>query len=314
MNPTHTALFAGLPKRRWLITGGTGFIGNALVASLLAAGHRVSVLSRRPKLVDRLFGGAAAAISSLDALAADEAFDVVVNLAGAPVVGPPWTTSRKATLLQSRVGTTVTLNDWVARTQTKPSLWIQASAIGYYGVRPPGEVLTEASAHGGGFMATLCMDWEAEAARAREAGIRQVVLRFGVVLGPGGALPALLLPHRIGLGGRMGDGRQMMSWIHRDDVLALIARAAAMPAMQGIYNATAPEVVSQGEFAKAAGRALHRPVWLPLPAWPLRLLMGEMAQLFVDGQRVVPQRLVDEGFVFGYPTLAEALAAEVKRQ
>jgi hypothetical protein len=305
--------FSTLSPQRWLITGGTGFIGSALVQALVAGGHTVSVLSRQPDTVAKRLGSGVRAIQDLASLAADEAFDVVVNLAGAPVVGPPWTAGRKAVLLKSRVGTTASLNAWLARTKTKPALWIQASAIGFYGVRPPDEILTESSAHGGGFMAKLCIDWEAEAAKACASGIRQVVLRLGVVFGPGGALPPLLLPHRFGLGGRMGDGKQMMSWIHRDDVLRLIARAASSPSMQGIYNAVAPDTISQGAFAKAAGAALHRPVWLPLPAWPLRLLMGDMAQLFVDGQHVVPRRLQAEGFTFRFPTVAGALAAETAR-
>ena len=157
-------------------------------------------------------------------------------------------------------------------------------------------------------MSELCVKWEAAAAQANAMGVlRQVTLRLGVVLGKGGALPPLLLPIRLGLGGRMGDGRQMFSWIHLHDVLAIMATALQDGTMQGVYNTVAPDVVSQGEFAVTAGQVLHRPVWLPLPAWVLRLPMGEMAQLFVDGQRVVPARLQAQGFVFAYPELLGAL-------
>ena len=156
-------------------------------------------------------------------------------------------------------------------------------------------------------MSELCVRWEAAAAKAQALGVRQVVLRLGVVLGPGGALPPLLLPIRLGLGGRMGSGQQVMSWIHRDDVLALIHAALRDPQMQGIYNATAPETIAQATFVATAGKLLRRPVWLPVPATPLRWAMGEMAQLFVDGQNVVPARLQQQGFAFKYPTLEQAL-------
>ena len=300
--------FAELTPQRHLITGGTGFIGTALVQQLLRQGHPVTLWVRDPAKAQRRFGQGVRCVTSLDELAADDTFDTVINLAGAPIVGPPWTAGRRAQLLASRVGVTLGLLTWLARTAQKPSTWLQASAIGFYGVRPPEEALTEHSAAGAGFMSELCVKWEAAAAQANAMGVlRQVTLRLGVVLGKGGALPPLLLPIRLGLGGRMGDGRQMFSWIHLHDVLAIMATALQDGTMQGVYNTVAPDVVSQGEFAVTAGQVLHRPVWLPLPAWVLRLPMGEMAQLFVDGQRVVPARLQAQGFVFAYPELLGAL-------
>ncbi len=301
------SIFSKLTLHRYLITGGTGFIGTALVQQLLRHGDHVTLWVRKPTKVQQRFGYGVRCITSLDELAADDAFDTIINLAGAPVVGPPWTAGRRQQLLDSRVGVTQSLLTWLARTTQKPSTWVQASAIGFYGVRPPEELLDEQSNAGNGFMSELCVKWEAAAAQAAVMGLRQVTLRLGVVLGKGGALPPLLLPIRLGLGGRMGNGRQMFSWVHLRDVLAVIATALQDKRMQGVYNTVAPGVVSQAEFALTAGQVLHRPVWLPLPAWVLRLPMGEMAQLFVDGQRVVPARLQAQGFEFAYPGLLQAL-------
>lgn len=299
--------FTDVPHQRVLVTGGTGFIGEALVGQLLDAGHQVTVLTRDPLRAAYLFDGRARCIRSLRSLDAAEVFDAVINLAGAPVVGPRWSARRQQQLLASRVGTTQALADWLARAQHTPAVWVQASAIGFYGVRDAAEGLTEGSAQGKGFMATLCAEWEAAAHTAGAHATRQVVLRLGLVFGPGGALMPLLLPFRLGVGGRMGSGRQVMSWIHRDDVLQLLARALRDPQMQGTYNAVAPDAISQAVFARTAGQVLRRPVWFHLPAAPLRWLLGEMAELFVDGQRVLPERLTQAGFAFRYPTLASAL-------
>lgn len=299
--------FKHLPHQRVLVTGGTGFIGETLVGQLLDAGHQVTVFTRAPLRAAYLFDGRARCMRSIGALNAAETFDAVINLAGAPVVGPRWSARRQQQLLASRVGTTQALVDWLAKAQHKPAVWLQASAIGFYGVRDAAETLAEDSAQGTGFMATLCAQWEAAAQTAGAYGTRQVVLRLGLVFGPGGALMPLLLPFRVGLGGRMGSGRQIMSWIHRDDVLQLVARALHDPQMQGIYNAVAPDAASQAVFARTAGQLLGRPVWFHVPAFPIRWLLGEMAELFVDGQRVAPARLVKAGFVFRFPTLDSAL-------
>jgi uncharacterized protein (TIGR01777 family) len=299
--------FAGGAFKRVLITGGTGFIGEALVNQLLDAGHSISVLTRDPLNAANLFNGRVRCVHSLSELSHDEAFDVVINLAGAPVAGPRWSPKRQAQLLASRVGTTEALMTWLKSTKQKPALWIQASAIGFYGVRDASESLDEHASKGDGFMAELCARWEAAAQPATEFGVRQVVLRLGVVFGPGGALLPLLMPFRLGFGGRMGDGRQIMSWVHRDDVLQVIARAFNDDNLRGTYNMVAPETVSQAAFAEQAGKVLKRPVWFHIPAAPVRALAGEMAELFFDGQRVVPQRLTEAGYTFRYPTLDAAL-------
>lgn len=300
-------LFAGAAYKQVLVTGGTGFIGEALVNQLLDAGHTVTVLARDPLRAAYLFDGRARCVRELGKLGHGERFDVVINLAGAPVAGPRWSPRRQAQLLASRVATTEALLGWMRHATHKPALWIQASAIGYYGVRDGSEQLDENASKGEGFMAKLCAHWEAAARPATELGVRQVVLRLGVVFGPGGALPALLMPLRLGFGGRMGDGRQIMSWVHRDDVLQVMARAMDDTSMNGTYNLVAPEPVSQAEFVAAAGTLLKRPVWLHVPAAPVRLIAGEMAELFFDGQRVQPTRLQQAGHRFQYPTLDSAL-------
>ena len=305
--PSQSNPFAGGAFKRVLITGGTGFIGEALVNRLLDAGHSVSVLTRDPLSAANLFNGRVRCMHSLGELSHHETFDVVINLAGAPVAGPRWSPKRQAQLLASRVGTTEALMTWLKNTKHKPTLWIQTSAIGFYGVRNASESLDEHASKGDGFMAELCARWEAAAQPATEFGVRQVVLRLGVVFGPGGALTPLLLPFRLGFGGRMGDGQQIMSWVHRDDVLQVIARAFNDDSLRGTYNMVAPETVSQAAFAENVGKVLKRPVWFHIPAAPVRALAGEMAQLFFDGQRVVPQRLTEAGYTFRYPTLDAAL-------
>ncbi len=299
--------FAGVAYKQVLVTGGTGFIGEALINQLLDAGHTVTALARDPLRAAYLFDGRARCVRELGKLGHGERFDVVINLAGAPVAGPRWSAPRQAQLLASRVVTTQALLGWMKHATHKPALWIQASAIGYYGVRDGSEQLDETASKGEGFMAELCAKWEAAARPATEMGVRQVVLRLGVVFGPGGALPALLMPLRLGFGGRMGSGRQIMSWVHRDDVLQVVARAMDDTSMSGTYNLVAPEPVSQAEFIEAAGARLKRPVWLNVPAAPVRLLAGEMAELFFDGQRVLPTRLQQTGHSFQYPTLDSAL-------
>jgi uncharacterized protein (TIGR01777 family) len=299
--------FAGIPYQRVLITGGTGFIGETLVNDLLDAGHNVCVFARDPLRAATLFNGRARCIATLAALNEFDTFDAVINLAGAPVAGPRWTPARQKQLLASREGVSQTLVAWLNTARHKPQVWVQASAIGYYGVRSPQELLSEESPAGRGFMAELCSRWEVANQPVTDAGVRQVVMRLGVVFGPGGALRPLLLPHRFGMGGRVGSGAQVISWIHRDDVLQVIARALHDTSMRGVYNLVAPNAISQSEFAATAGKVLNRPVWLHLPAALFRLLAGEMAELFVDGQHVTPTRLIEAGYVFRFPQLEDAL-------
>lgn len=307
-------LFSSFPggPRHVLVTGGTGFIGRQLVAGLRAGGHQVTVWTRKAPRGQAVEG--LRYCQSLDDVSADAAIDTVINLAGARILGLPWTASRREALLRSRVGLTQRLVAWMAKTAHQPAVLLSASAIGYYGVQPPGDdtALTEDNAPQPIFMSQLCQAWEAAAAEATGLGVKVVCLRFGLVLGHGGALPMLLLPVRLGLGGRLGTGRQWMSWVHLDDLLRALAHAwraseKADAAPLTCYNVTAPQQVRQLDFSQTAAAILHRPCRLPTPAWPLRLLLGEQADLLLEGQRVQPARLLGEGFAFRYPTLDGAL-------
>lgn len=291
-----------------LVTGGTGFIGRALCPALLQAGHRVSVLTRDATRAARILPG----VQALEDLAQADAADAAINLAGEPLAEGRWSETRKRRFRTSRIGTTRTLLEWIARQPDaqRPRCLLSGSAIGYYG--DAGErVLDEASPAGDDFAAQLCRDWEAEAARARELGVRVTLLRTGVVLGrDGGALARMLPPFRLGLGGRMGDGRQWMSWIHRDDHVGLLLWLLERGG-DGAYNATAPAPVTNADFARQLGKALHRPALLPAPAAALRLAFGEMADLLLGSQRVLPARAQQEGYAFRYPELGAALSAAV---
>ena len=296
---------------RILVTGATGFIGRAWSQTLIDQGHRVIGLTRDPeraRSTSQLNIDWIRNPSELNAGRDTEPLQAIVNLAGARVLGWPWTDARKQVLWHSRIDTIRTLEAWLLAHPQPGLTWIQASAIGYYGVRAPSERLTEQSTPGQGFMSTLCQDVEQAAQKAADATrVRSVILRLGLVLGRGGALPALMAPHRVALGATLGSGDQVMSWIHLDDVLSVFKRAMRDTAMQGIYNTVSPHPLSQREFAQAAAQTLGRPQWLRLPIAPVRLLLGEMAQLLVDGQQVVPERLQQAGFEFRFPRMLDAL-------
>ncbi|MGH8441300.1 MAG: TIGR01777 family oxidoreductase [Nevskiaceae bacterium] len=288
-----------------LVTGGTGFLGRALCATLLAQGHAVSVLTRDRARAARLLPPGAAALEALPA----DAPQAIVNLAGESLGAQRWTEARKRAFVDSRAGTTRALVDWMARLPRKPGVLVSGSAVGYYGARGD-EPLDENAPPRDEFQSTLCAQWEAEARKAEGLGVRVCRVRTGIVLGVGGgALAAMKLPFSLGLGGHLGDGRQWMSWIHRDDWVALILWLLADDGRTGAYNATAPNPATNRDFARALGASLHRPAVLPMPAFMVRLLVGEMAHLLLTGQKVVPARAQTEGFAFRYPDLRAALAA-----
>jgi uncharacterized protein (TIGR01777 family) len=309
----------GVAAGHVLVTGGTGFVGHSLVPALAAQGVRVTVLTRRDRLPPALRLAPVRAVQSLAAIAADEGIDAVINLAGARILGVPWTAGRRDDLLRSRVALTDDLVAWMAGRSNKPRCLLSASAIGYYGVQPQGDdaQLTEEAPPQPVFMSQLCQQWEQAAAAALPLGVRVACLRFGLVLGRGGALPMLLLPVRLGLGGPLGGGRQWLSWVHIVDLIRALAHAwktleqAAPGPAAAVYNVTAPEAVRQRDFSRIAAAVLHRPSLLPTPGWPVRRLLGEQADLLLEGQRVVPARLQREGFVFRYPQLRPALQALV---
>lgn len=305
---------ARLPERRTvLVTGATGFIGRALVKRLRERGDRVIALARDPLKAHRVLGPEPMVAAALGDLPPGLAIDAVVNLAGAPIAARPWTKERKRQLVESRVGVTRRLVDWLASRSPRPAVLVSASAIGWYGIGRYGAghdeaALDERAPAGEGFAAVLCRAWEREAESAAALGLRVCRLRLGLVLGAeGGMLKSLLPGFRLGLGAVIGDGGAWQSWIHRDDAVEMIVRAIADPLFTGAINATAPGAVRQAEFARSLGRVLHRPVWLRLPAAPLRALLGERASLLLEGPRISPRRALEIGFAFRCPELEPAL-------
>lgn len=301
-------LVADLPPRQnILVTGGTGFIGQRLVEALVAAGHFVTVLTRDARNTEKL-AHPVRVITSLDRVDNAERIDAIVNLAGDPVAGGLWTAQKRARIMSSRVGMAKAVHALIDRLDRKPDCLINASAIGWYGLRGD-EVLTEDSPSGPAFVHDVCERWESAANRVVEQGVRVVILRIGLVMGvDGGILAKLLTPFEFGGGGPMGDGRQWMSWIERDDMVRVIARAIADSRIEGIVNATAPEPVRNADFARALGKALHRPAVFRLPAWLISTALGDMGrETMLGGQRVVPARLEAFGFEFRHPELAPML-------
>jgi len=293
--------------RTVLVTGATGFIGGHLVRRLLRRGDQVIVLTRDADLALDRFGPYVRIVTNLEDLEADTQIDAVVNLAGAPIMGRPWTRARRAKLIDSRVRTTRSLIVLMSRLTRPPRVLVSASAVGYYGVRE-NEWLDEHSTPRPEFQSQLCQKWEAAAVAAEGLVPRVVRLRFGFVLGhDGGALPQLQMPVRLWAGAILGRGAQWVSWIHIDDLVRLMEFALDTPTVRGPMNAVAPMPVTHSQFQRALGAVLHRPVWLRVPAFVLRAMLGEMAQLLVDGQHVVPRRAIEAGFRFRFRQLSEAL-------
>lgn len=294
---------------RVLMTGGTGFLGKALTKALLDSGHQLTVISRKPQKVH----GPAEGLT-LEALQPEQSFDAVINLAGAGIADQRWSARRKQELLHSRLHTTSELMHWIAQTPHKPRVLLSGSAIGWYGAQ--GEsAFTESSPAQSGFTHDLCDAWEQQARQAESHGVRTVLLRTGVVLHPqGGALKKMLLPFLMGVGGRIGDGQQWMSWISRDDWVRSVLFLMQHGQINGPVNLTALQPVRNHELTGQLAQALHRPAWLPVPAGMLRLLMGEMSGLLLDSQRVLPQRLQAMGFEFQHPVLSMALSEMLPRQ
>lgn len=291
-----------------LITGGTGFIGKSLCRALLAQGHDVTVFSRQPEdRVRSLCGASVSAMSDLRSLPAEIRYDAVINLAGEGIADRRWSEARKQQLWDSRIGVTGRLIDLIAGMEERPKVLLSGSAVGYYGNRGDA-VLDESADPGEDFSHRLCAAWESEARRAEGLGLRTCIIRTGLVVGPGGGFLSRMLPmFKLGLGGPIGDGKQWMSWIHVDDHIGLTLRLLNDSSANGIYNATAPNPVSNREFTRCLAQVLGRPAFLPAPAALLSLALGEMAQLLLGGQRVLPKRLMELGFEFRYPHLQEAL-------
>jgi uncharacterized protein (TIGR01777 family) len=294
-----------------LVTGSTGLVGNALVGALTKEGHTVCRLMRPETVVaggtkDGFNVAWDPATGELGGAAVGA--DAVVNLAGASIAGGRWTARRKELLGASRIETTRALVDALAKMNVRPSVLVSASAIGIYGNRGD-EVLTEESKTGADFLAGLAKEWEAEALKAEALGIRVVLTRFGIILArQGGALAKMLLPFKMGVGGRLGSGKQWMSWVTLEDVVGILRMAIAKVALRGAVNVVAPGAVRNVEFTKVLAKALRRPALFPAPEFALRLALGEMADaLLLSSQRVAPSRLEQSGYRFQHADLGTAL-------
>lgn len=293
--------------RTVLVTGATGFIGRHLCRRLLEQGDRLIVLSRNSEHARAIFGPHARVVTSLDEVSTAEPVEVIVNLAGARILSMPWTQARRAQLLESRLGTTNRVTALIARLASKPKVLINASAIGYYGVRGDEEI-TEAVRGQPIFQSHLCQAWELAAQAAEQHAVRVCRLRLGLVLGAdGGALPDLARPARMHMRVVLGSGRQWVSWIHIEDLLNLLCFCIERDEMRGGINVTSPQPVRQEQFVATLAAQFGRSIPLRMPAAALRAALGEMSQLLVDGQKVLPAKALSHGFEFRFADLATAL-------
>lgn len=291
----------------YLVTGGTGFIGRALSAQLASDGHRVSVLTRQSAQRPAGLSDAIELLAGLDTLSS---VDVVINLQGENLGQGRWSAARKQAIRESRIGFTRSLVEWMSALESRPQLLISGSAIGWYGSRGDQELIEDAEpGPDDDFGARLCHEWEAEALTAKSHGIRVACIRTGIVLDrAGGPLARMLPPFRMGAGGRLGSGRQWMSWITLHDMVRLL-RHVADRQLSGAINAVAPEPVTNAEFTEVLAEALGRPALLPMPAFMLRLMFGQMSSLLLGSQRVIPEAIRDAGFEFDHSTLEVGIEA-----
>ncbi len=299
---------------RLLITGGTGFIGQALCSHLIRHGHEVFVLTRQSRRLNVEKGDSLSPIRFLEWEGSEwphvlETCDGLVNLAGESIASKRWSRRQKIQIRESRIQSTHRLVDAMTRLSRRPNVLINASAIGYYGPHSD-ELLDESAPAGKGFLAHICQMWENEASRAESLGVRVIRLRIGLVLAAGaGALAKMVDPFRFFVGGVLGSGRQWVSWIHRDDLVALIEWLLSHAQVTGAVNATAPEPVTMRAFCRSLADRMHRPCWVPVPAVALRVMLGEMATLLLTGQRVFPRVCLQAGYRFRYGQLLPALEA-----
>lgn len=294
------------------MSGASGLVGRALANRLRADGHAVARLVRPGNVASPGDVPWDPIAATVDVSAMDDT-DAVVHLGGANIASGRWTPSQKALLRSSRIHTTRVLVDALANLRRKPAVFLCASATGYYGNRGD-EILTESSGPGTDFISLLARDWEAEAARAELSAIRTVILRFGIILsGEGGALPKMLMPFRFGFGGRLGTGNQWMSWIALEDSIDIIRAAIANAQLRGPLNVGAPNPVRNAEFTRIVAAVLHRPAIFPVPAFALRVAVGEMADALLASQRVLPERLMATDYRFRFPNLETTLRAALAK-
>ena len=297
---------------RVVIAGGSGLIGRKLIDSLLQEHHEVTLISRTPEKSMKYFIGVHVRFwdtkNTADLTGILDGADAVINLTGESIASKRWTQYQKERILTSRIESTRTVVLALQQAHDKPLTLLNASAVGYYGNVPDGEV-TESAPQGTGFLADVCAQWEAEALRAQEFGVRVVLLRTGIVLDKqGGALQNILLPFRFFIGGPLGSGRQWFPWIHLQDEVSAILFAMENLNITGSLNLSAPESVRMTDFCRKLGRILHRPSWMRVPACIVNLVLGEMAEpLLLHGQKMIPKKLIDNGYKFQFPNLEDAL-------
>lgn len=297
------------------ITGATGFVGSRLVERLHKEGNQIVVLTRNTASAHKIFP--VEAFGNVEIVAytpttsgawqdAVGGCDGVVNLAGEPIAEARWTPEHKREILNSRQLGTQKIVEAIAQANPKPRVLVNASAIGYYGTSETA-TFDESSTSGKDFLAQVCQAWEAEAQKVKDAGVRLVILRFGIVLGLGGALGKMITPFKLFAGGPIGSGRQWFSWIHIDDLVNLIVQALTKPQMEGVYNATAPNPIRMNDLSQTMGQVMNRPSWLPVPSFALEALLGDGAIVVLEGQQVLPKRTLESGFEYQYPSLQPAL-------
>lgn len=293
------------------ITGATGFVGSRLVEQLQAKGDQPLILTRNRDAGLKAFPNvevvAYTPTESGDWQEAISGCDAVVHLAGEPIAESRWTAKQKQEIINSRQLGTQKIVEAIKKANPKPKVLVNASAIGFYGTSETAS-FDETSASGSDFLAEVCQKWEAEAQKVKDLDVRMVILRLGIVLGNGGALAKMIPPFKLFAGGPLGTGKQWFSWIHRDDLVNLIIEALTRSDLEGVLNATAPNPVRMSELCQTLGDVLSRPSWLPVPSFALEALLGEGAQIVLEGQQVLPKRAISSGFKYQYPTLKQALA------
>jgi uncharacterized protein len=302
------------------ITGATGFVGSHLVQRLQSQNINVLVLTRNCDRAEKVFPKKS--FPNVEIMAANtttsgawqdaiSGCDAVVNLAGEPIGEGRWTQERKQEILNSRKLGTQKVVEAIIKANPKPSVLVNASAIGFYGTSETAS-FDETSPSGRDFLAQVCQAWEAEAEKVTDAGVRLVIFRLGIVLGNGGALDKMITPFKLFAGGPLGSGKQWFSWIHVDDMVNLIVQALTKTEMKGVYNATAPHPVRMSELCDAMGKVMNRPSWLPVPAFALEGLLGEGAIIVLEGQQVMPKRILEAGFNYQYANVQPALKEIIK--
>ncbi|MGB3509215.1 MAG: TIGR01777 family oxidoreductase [Microcoleaceae cyanobacterium] len=297
------------------ITGATGFVGRRLVQRLHSEGEEILVLTRNSERAKLVFPSSA--YPNLEVVAYEpkqsgvwqksiDGCDGVVNLAGAGIADERWSPGRKREIMDSRKITTEKLVEAIAQANSKPSVLVSGSAVGYYGTSETA-TFDETSPSGDDFLAQVCQGWETAAQPVKDAGVRLVILRIGIVLGMGGTVSKMLTPFQLFAGGPIGSGKQWFSWVHIDDLVGLILHSLGHPNIQGVFNATAPNPVRMGEFCQDLGEALNRPSWLPVPDFAIEMLLGDGAVVVLEGQKVLPKQTQASGFEYQYPTVKPAL-------